>query len=115
PYAVLPVMRNNSKVCKYIDMPVQHIANPVLKNMLRHVTREETEALIRRIREEVPGVALRTTLLVGFPGETESDFRELMDFVAETRFDRLGVFTYSHEEGTYAAKKFADDIPEAVK
>ncbi len=115
PYEILPVMRDNPKVCKYLDMPLQHIANPVLKNMLRHVTREETETLIKRIKEEVPGVILRTTMLVGFPGETEADFEELKQFIKETKFERLGVFPYSHEEGTYASKKFTDDVPEALK
>ncbi len=115
PFGILPVMRDNPKVCKYLDMPLQHIANPVLKNMLRHVTREQTEALIERIKTEVPGVILRTTLLVGFPGEKQADFEELKQFVAETKFEKLGVFTYSHEEGTYAAKKFRDDISEEVK
>jgi ribosomal protein S12 methylthiotransferase len=115
PYDILPVMRENPKVCRYLDMPLQHIADPVLKRMLRHVTRTETEELIRRVKEEVPGVALRTTLLVGYPGETEEDFNELKRFVEETRFDRLGVFTYSHEEGTYAYQKYEDDVPEEVK
>lgn len=115
PYEILPVMRDNPKVCKYLDMPLQHIANPVLKRMLRHVTREETEALIKRIKEEVPGVILRTTMLVGFPGETEADFEELKEFIKKTKFERLGVFPYSHEEGTYASKKFTDDVPEDVK
>ncbi len=110
PYEILPVMRENPKVCKYIDMPLQHIANPVLKNMLRHVTREETENLIKRIKNEVPGVALRTTMLVGFPGETEADFGELKEFIEEVRFERLGVFPYSNEDGTYAAEKFADRL-----
>jgi ribosomal protein S12 methylthiotransferase len=108
-------MRENPKVCKYLDMPLQHIANPVLKRMLRHVTREEIETLIKRIKEEVPDVILRTTLLVGFPGETEADFEELKEFIEETKFERLGVFPYSHEEGTYASKKFTDDVPEEVK
>ncbi len=115
PYEILPVMRENPKVCKYLDMPLQHIANPVLKNMMRHVTREETEALIKRIKAEVPGVILRTTMLVGFPGETEADFEELKQFVRDTKFEKLGVFPYSHEEGTYAAKRFVDDVPEEVK
>jgi ribosomal protein S12 methylthiotransferase len=115
PFDILPVMRENPKVCRYLDMPLQHIADPVLKRMLRHVTRAETEDLIRRVKEEVPGVALRTTMLVGYPGETEADFNELKRFVEETRFDRLGVFTYSHEEGTYAYQKYQDDIPEEVK
>ncbi len=115
PYEILPVMRDNPKVCKYLDMPLQHISNPVLKNMMRHVTREEIEALIARIKQEVPGVILRTTMLVGFPGETRADFEELKQFITDTKFERLGVFTYSHEENTYAAKKFRDDIPEEIK
>jgi len=109
------VMRENPKVCRYLDMPLQHIADPVLKRMMRHVTREETEALIRKVKMEVPGVALRTTMLVGYPGETEEDFQALKQFITETRFDRLGVFPYSHEEGTYAYAKFEDDVPEEVK
>jgi ribosomal protein S12 methylthiotransferase len=103
-------MRDNPKVCKYLDMPLQHIANPVLKNMLRHVTREETEALLAKIKEEVPGVIIRTTMLVGFPGETEADFEELKEFVQKTKFERLGVFPYSQEEGTYAGDKFKDEL-----
>ncbi len=115
PYDILPVMRENPKVCKYLDMPLQHIANPVLKNMMRHVTREETEALIKRIKEEVPGVAMRTTMLVGFPGETEEDYEELKAFIEETRFDRLGVFPFSNEEGTYAYKHFKDKLSDEEK
>jgi ribosomal protein S12 methylthiotransferase len=115
PFDILPVMRENPKVCKYVDMPLQHIANPVLKNMMRHVTREETEALIKRIKDEVPGVIIRTTFLVGFPGETEADFEELTVFIEEMRFERLGVFPFSNEEGTYAAQNFKDDVPEEVK
>lgn len=115
PYDILPVMRENPKVCRYLDMPLQHIADPVLKRMLRHVTRAETEELIKKVKAEVPGVALRTTMLVGYPGETEEDFNELKKFIEETRFDRLGVFPYSHEEGTYAAQKYEDDVPEEVK
>ncbi len=115
PYEILPVMRENPKVCKYLDMPLQHIANPVLKNMMRHVTREETEALIQRIKEEVPGVVLRTTILVGFPGETDKDIEELKQFIREVKFEKLGVFPYSEEEGTYAAKKFEDNVPDEVK
>jgi ribosomal protein S12 methylthiotransferase len=115
PYEILPVMRDNPKVCKYLDMPLQHISNPVLKNMMRHVTREETEELLQKIKVEVPGVIIRTTMLVGFPGETESDFNELKQFIADTKFERLGVFPYSHEEGTYASKKYIDDVPEDVK
>ncbi|NQU52946.1 MAG: 30S ribosomal protein S12 methylthiotransferase RimO [Bacteroidetes bacterium] len=115
PMDILPVMRKNPKVCKYLDMPLQHIANPVLKNMMRHVTREETEALIQKIKEEVPGVVLRTTMLVGFPGETEADVEELKQFMQEQKFERLGVFPYSQEEGTYAGDKFADDLSDEVK
>ena len=115
PMDILPVIRENPKVCKYIDMPLQHISNSVLKNMLRHVTREETEALILKIKEEVPGVILRTTMLVGFPGETEADFEELKQFIQDMKFERLGVFPYSEEDGTYAAQKFTDDVPEEVK
>lgn len=115
PYDILPVMRENPKVCKYLDMPLQHIANPVLKNMMRHVTREETEALIKRIKEEVPGVIIRTTFLVGFPGETEADFEELKEFITETKFERLGVFPFSNEEGTYAYKFFKDKLSDEEK
>jgi ribosomal protein S12 methylthiotransferase len=115
PYDILPVMRENPKVCKYVDMPLQHIANPVLKNMMRHVTREETEALIKRIKDEVPGVVLRTTMLVGFPGETEADFEELKAFIEEMKFERLGVFPFSNEDGTYANRHFKDDVPEEEK
>ncbi|KJF41670.1 30S ribosomal protein S12 methylthiotransferase RimO [Draconibacterium sediminis] len=115
PMEILPVMREIPKVCKYLDMPLQHISNRVLKNMLRHVTREETEALIAKIKEEVPGVVIRTTMLVGFPGETEEDFEELKEFVQEQKFGRLGVFPYSNEDGTYAANKFEDSLPDEVK
>lgn len=115
PMDILPVMRENPKVCRYLDMPLQHISNPVLKNMLRHVTREETEALIKKIKDEVPGVVLRTTMLVGFPGETEEDFEELMQFVQETKFERLGVFPYSQEEGTYAGDNFKETLTDGEK
>ena len=115
PFDILPVMRSNKKVCRYLDMPLQHIADPVLQRMLRHVTRTETEQLINRVKKEVPGVALRTTMLVGYPGETEADFEVLKEFIKETRFERLGVFPYSHEEGTYAYKHYTDDVPEEVK
>ncbi len=115
PMDILPVMRENPKVCKYLDMPLQHIANSVLKNMMRHVTREETEALIQKIKEEVPGVILRTTMLIGFPGETESDVEELKQFIQDMKFERLGVFPYSQEEGTYAGDKFEDTLTEEVK
>ena len=115
PMDILSVMRENPKVCKYLDMPLQHISNRVLKNMLRHVTREETEALIAKIKTEVPGVVLRTTLLVGFPGETEEEFNELTEFIQEQKFERLGVFPYSQEDGTYAADNFSDKLDEETK
>jgi len=115
PMDILPIMRENPKVCKYLDMPLQHIANPVLKNMLRHVTREETEALLAKIKEEVPGVIIRTTMLVGFPGETETDFEELKEFIEEAKFERLGVFPYSKEDGTYAGDKFNDELSDEEK
>ncbi len=115
PMDILPIMRENPKVCKYLDMPLQHIANPVLKNMLRHVTREETEALLAKIKEEVPGVIIRTTMLVGFPGETEADFEELKEFIEEAKFERLGVFPYSKEDGTYAGDKFNDELSDEEK
>jgi len=115
PMDILPIMRENPKVCKYLDMPLQHIANQVLKNMLRHVTREETETLIKKIKEEVPGVILRTTMLVGFPGETEEHVEELKQFIQEMKFERLGIFPYSQEEGTYAGDNFSDELNEEVK
>ena len=115
PYDILPLMKDNPKVCRYLDIPFQHISNSVLKKMRRGIDKSKTMALIDRIRSEVPGIALRTTLMTGFPGETEADFAELMDFVKEVRFDRLGVFAYSHEENTWAANNYKDDIPEKVK
>ena len=115
PFDVLPLMRENPKVCRYLDLPLQHISDPVLKSMRRQTTRAKIEQLIARIRKEVPDVALRTTMLVGYPGETEEDFEALCRFVKETRFDRLGVFPYSHEEDTYAYRKLKDEIPEEVK
>ncbi|MDB4583137.1 30S ribosomal protein S12 methylthiotransferase RimO [Draconibacterium sp.] len=115
PLDILSVMRENPKVCKYLDMPLQHIANPVLKRMMRHVTREETEALIAKIKDEVPNVVIRTTMLVGFPGETKNDFEELKQFIMDSKFERLGVFPYSHEDGTYAANKFEDKLADEEK
>ena len=114
PMDLLTVMRSNPKVCKYIDIPFQHVSTNVLKAMRRGINREETIKLIDTLRSEVPGVAIRTTLLVGHPGETEGDFNELLDFVRDMKFDRLGVFAYSEEEGTHSAT-LADDVPEAVK
>lgn len=102
------------KVCNYLDMPLQHISDQVLKNMRRQISKEETTELIKTAREKVPGIALRTTFLVGFPGETDADFSELMDFVKEMRFERVGVFQYSHEENT-SAFEFTDDVPAEIK
>jgi len=115
PVELLQVMRNNQKVCKYLDIPFQHVSDHVLSDMRRNVSGQQTRELISLIRSEVPGIALRTTLLVGFPGETEEDFQQLIEFVKEMKFDRLGVFPYSHEDDTYAAKKYHDDIPQEVK
>jgi ribosomal protein S12 methylthiotransferase len=111
---VLAAMAECEKVCRYIDLPLQHAADAVLKRMRRPGTRRTYERLLARIRNRVPGVALRTTMIVGFPGETEADFDELRGFVRETAFDHLGVFTYSHEEGTRAFV-MTDDVPAAVK
>jgi ribosomal protein S12 methylthiotransferase len=115
PMDILPLFRSVPKLCKYIDIPLQHSSNNVLKHMLRQVTTEETETLLKKIKEEVPGIAIRTTMLVGHPGETEEDFEQLKDFVKRHRFDRLGAFAYSHEEGTYGYKKYEDIIPDDVK
>ena len=115
PADILPVIQNKENICNYLDIPFQHIADPVLKAMRRGITGKETYELINRIREEVPGIALRTTLLTGYPGENEKDFAELKEFISEVRFDRLGVFTYSHEEGTYSFKHYNDDIPKEIK
>ncbi len=115
PMDILPLFKTVDKLCKYIDIPLQHSSNNVLKHMLRQVTTEETEALLQKIREEVAGIAIRTTMLVGHPGETEEDFEQLKSFIQKHRFDRLGVFPYSHEEGTYGFRKYADDIPDEVK
>lgn len=115
PMDILPLFQSVSKLCKYIDIPLQHSSNNVLKRMLRQVTTEETEALLEKIREAVPGIAIRTTMLVGHPGETEEDYEQLKGFVRKHRFDRLGAFTYSHEEGTYGYKTYEDEVPEDVK
>lgn len=115
PLELLDVMRDKPNVCKYLDIALQHISDHMLTQMRRHVTKAETLALIRKIREAVPGITLRTTLMVGFPGETEDDFRELVDFVREVRFERMGAFAYSEEEGTYSARHYADDVPAEVK
>ncbi len=115
PYEVLPVMAKRSNVCKYLDIALQHISDKVLSNMRRHISKEETLALIRRIREEVPGIHLRTTLMVGFPGEGEEEFAELEQFVKDARFERMGAFAYSEEAGTFAAKTLDDSTPQDVK
>ena len=115
PYDILPVMRDNPKVCKYLDIALQHISDNVLNNMRRHISADETRTLIRRIREEVPGIHLRTTLMVGFPGETDADFEALKQFVEEIRFERMGAFTYCEEEDTYAARYLSDDIDSDIK
>ncbi|MCR5350922.1 MAG: 30S ribosomal protein S12 methylthiotransferase RimO [Bacteroidales bacterium] len=115
PEDVLGIMARNPKVCRYLDIPLQHIADGMLERMHRHVDGAWTRSLIARLRAEVPGVALRTTMIVGHPGETEEEFEELLDFVREARFERLGAFTYSEEEGTWGAEHLRDDVPEDVK
>ncbi len=115
PVDLLPVMARHDNICKYLDIALQHISDGVLARMHRHVTRKETEELLTRIRREVPGIHLRTTLMVGFPGETEADFEELLQFVRDARFERMGAFAYSEEEGTYSAGHYADDVPDEVK
>ncbi|MBN1988662.1 MAG: 30S ribosomal protein S12 methylthiotransferase RimO [Bacteroidales bacterium] len=115
PTELLAVMASSSKICHYIDIPFQHISNNVLSKMRRGISKEETMTLINSMRAIVPDIAIRTTLLVGHPGETDVDFSELVEFVRAVKFDRLGVFTYSEEEGTYAANYFADEIPAEVK
>ncbi len=115
PYDLLPVMARHDNVCKYLDIALQHISDNMLDKMLRHVTKQETYALLERIRCEVPGIHLRTTLMVGHPGETDEDFEELLQFVRDVRFERMGAFAYCEEEGTYAARHYTDDIPEEVK
>jgi ribosomal protein S12 methylthiotransferase len=115
PFDLLPVMKERENVAKYLDIALQHISDNMLKKMRRNITKQETTELIYRIRKEVPGINLRTTLLTGHPGETDKDFEELKTFVKEARFERLGVFPYSHEEDTYAGKNYQDEIPEEVK
>ncbi len=115
PYDILRVMRERDNVCSYLDIALQHISDRMLTTMHRHITKAQTYDLIRRIREEVPGIHLRTTMLVGHPGETDQDIEELKDFLRFARFERLGAFAYSHEEGTYAYNHYQDDIPEEVK
>jgi len=114
PEDVLEVMRTEDKICNYLDIPLQHIADPILKSMRRGTTQEKTTALLQKFRAEVPGIILRTSLIVGYPGETEADFEILKNWVKEMRFERLGCFTYSHEENTHA-HQLEDDVPEEVK
>lgn len=115
PWDLLRVMREKPNVCKYLDIALQHISDNMLSRMQRHVTKEETYELVRRLREEVPGIHIRTTLMVGFPGETDEDFEELKAFVKWAQFERMGAFAYSEEEGTYSAEHYQDDVPEEVK
>ena len=115
PFEILPVIREKSNIAKYLDIALQHCSDNILSLMRRNVTKEGTIKLLNRIREEVPGIHIRTTMLVGHPGETEADFEELKDFVREMRFERLGVFTYSHEEGTIAGELYEDNVPAEIK
>lgn len=115
PYDLLPVMAKHKNVCKYMDIALQHCSDNMLKKMHRHITRQEQDAVIARIRKEVPGICIRTTLLVGHPGETEEDFNQLCEWVKEMKFERMGAFAYSEEEGTFAAQHYPDDIPQEEK
>ena len=114
PMEILDVMNERENICKYLDMPLQHISDNMLKSMRRGITKQKTIDLVNEIRDKVPGIAMRTTLITGYPGETEHDFEEMQQWVEETRFDRLGCFTYSHEEKTHA-HSLVDDVPEEVK
>ncbi len=115
PWELLQVMKRHDNVCRYLDIALQHISDSQLSAMRRHITKQETYDFIERIRKEVPGIHLRTTLMVGFPGETDEDFQELIDFVKWAKFERMGAFAYSEEEGTYAAEHYIDDVSEDVK
>lgn len=115
PWELLDVMRRHDNVCKYLDIALQHIADPVLTAMRRHITKEETYAFVERLRRELPEICIRTTLMVGHPGETEEGFEELLEFVKWARFDRMGAFAYSEEEGTHSAMAYEDSIPDDVK
>jgi ribosomal protein S12 methylthiotransferase len=115
PWELLRVIRDHKNVCKYLDIALQHISDNVLTRMKRHVTKAETMEMIERMRQEVPGLHLRTTLMVGFPGETEADFEELIAFTKWARFERMGAFAYSAEEGTYSGDHYEDDVPDDVK
>jgi ribosomal protein S12 methylthiotransferase len=115
PWALLRVIREKRNVCNYLDIALQHISDHMLDRMKRHVTKQESYELVERLRKEVPGIHLRTTLMVGFPGETEEDFEELLTFTKWARFERMGAFAYSEEEGTYSEQHYQDDVPEEVK
>jgi ribosomal protein S12 methylthiotransferase len=115
PMEILDVMARHDNVCKYLDIALQHISDKVLKNMRRHITGDETKALLDEIRRKVPGIHIRTTLMVGFPGEGEEEFSQLKEFVRQQRFERMGAFAYCEEEDTFGAKNFEDSIPEEVK
>ena len=115
PEELLRVMRERKNVCKYLDIALQHVSTKILKKMQRHVTKEDTYALIEKMHREVPGICIRTTMMVGFPGETDKDFEELMDFVKWAKFDRLGAFAYSEEDGTYAAENYRDNVSKKKK
>jgi ribosomal protein S12 methylthiotransferase len=115
PWELARVMREYNNVCNYLDVALQHISDNMLQRMHRHITRQETIDFIERLRREVPGICLRTTLMVGFPGETDDDFEQLLDFTRWARFDRMGAFAYSEEDGTYAALHYADDVEPEVK
>lgn len=115
PWDLLRVMREKTNVCRYLDIALQHISDHMLSRMQRHFTKQETYELIERMRREVPGIHLRTTLMVGFPGETDEDFQELLAFTRWARFERMGAFAYSEEDGTYSADHYADDVPQEVK
>ena len=115
PWDLLRVMREKKNVCKYLDIALQHISDHMLDRMKRHVSKQETYDLVERLRREVPGIHIRTTLMVGFPGETDEDFEELIAFIKWARFERMGAFAYSEEEGTYSAEHYKDDVPEEVK
>ena len=115
PWELLDVIRERKNVCKYLDIALQHISDPMLSRMRRHVTKDETYELVERMRREVPGIHLRTTLMVGFPGETDEDFRQLLEFTKWARFERMGAFAYSEQDGTWSAEHYEDDVPEEVK
>jgi ribosomal protein S12 methylthiotransferase len=115
PEELIEIIRDNPKICKYIDLPIQHISDKMLRLMRRSHNRYETEKILNKLRDEIPNAVIRTTLITGHPGETEKDFAELKEFIESFKFDRLGVFKYSHEEGTHSGNSYKDDIPEKVK